>query len=133
MVLWLENAQYTEDCVKKIILVVTFALGLMACPGLEYPKIYNIKYEVVGTASRVNLKIRDKNGETSLFSDVSLPWVYEFEAIKRDEYDFISVYVSAQNQGASGSVTTIIYVNGSIKKATTDSGVNAVSTSGSSL
>lgn len=71
---------------------------------------FYVKYAVQGTAETVDITIENESGGVSQFSDVPLPWEYEFSAYAgTGSYDYLFVYVSAQNQGYSGSVTSKIY------------------------
>ena len=78
---------------------------------------YSVEYRVTGTAQKVSVTIENKDGGTSQFSDVSIPWSYKFNS-KYDTW----VYCSAQNQGESGTVIVTIYVNNIIFKQSTSSG-----------
>jgi len=78
--------------------------------GTNWDGNYYVKYSVTGTASTVNITIENESGGTSQYSDVTLPWEYSFKAYAgTGTYDYLFVYVSAQNQGSSGSVTATIY------------------------
>lgn len=116
---------------EKIFFIFFIIVLLNSCNFLL--GISSIKYEVTGTASSVDLTIENKGGGTSQFSNVSLPWKYEFTKQKNDEYDFVFLYVSAQNNGSFGTVTSTIYVDGDSWKSSTSSGSYVVATASGSL
>jgi len=99
-----------------------------------------IKYEVTGSAVTVDITIENEDEGTSQFSDVSVPWTYIFPEKKYvDEGDYIFVYVSAQNQGETGTVTASIYYkkkkSGDYKqfKSSTSSGAYVIATASGAL
>jgi len=85
---------------------------------------YKVEYKVTGTTSSVSLTYSDSNEGTAQESDVAIPWTYTFNA-KVDHF----LYISAQNQEDSGSVTTTIYTHGSVFKTTTSTGAYVIATS----
>jgi uncharacterized protein YceK len=89
---------------------------------------YQVEYKVTGTAGTVSLTYTNKDGGTSQESNVSLPWTHSFTA-KSGSF----VYVSAQNMGASGTVTTTIYRDGKEFKTSTSTGGYVIATSGDIL
>ncbi len=128
--------RYTkEGNMKKIILVFILFLSLVACPDLQlgFPKVYGVKYEVTGTAFSVDLRITNENGEAVQLFNEPLPWTYEFEVTKENVLDLIPLYISAENRGLLGSVTTTIYVDDALKESSTESGANATSTVAATL
>ncbi len=99
---------------------------------------YSAKYVVTGTASTVNLTIENDSGGTSQYSSKTLPWEYELSG-KLEQYGFDFLYVSAQNNSSSGSVTAQIYVKKSYEddyhlvKTSTSSGSYVIATASTSL
>ena len=91
------------------------------------PTYYTVKYEVTGTTPEVSTTIENESGGTSQFSNVSTPWIYEFQ---RGSGYF--VYLSAQNQRSSGSVIVSIYFNGNLYKTSTSSGAYVIATASGS-
>ena len=91
-----------------------------AVPSVTY---YDVKYEVTGTATTVDITMENEDGGTSQYSDLSVPWSYEF---RRIEGSF--VYISAQNQQETGSVTVKIYTDGSVFKTSTSAGAYVIAT-----
>ena len=83
----------------------------------------DIKYEVTGTADTVNITYKNEDGGTSQANGVSMPWTYLFKAQPGD-----SVYLSAQNNGESGTVTVTIYKDGSEFKKSSSTGAFCIAT-----
>lgn len=75
-----------------------------------------VRYVVSGSAGRASLTYTNSQGGTSQ-EKVSLPWSIEYSMRPRD-----FMYISAQNERESGSVTVEIWVGGVRKKASTSSG-----------
>lgn len=116
---------------KKIIslfLLVLFAFT--GCEELGLGADTSVKYEITGNVSSVDITINNKNDDTEQHSDVPLPWTYEF-TIPSGQYFFL--YVSAQNNDNSGSVTTTIYLNDEVEETNTSTGAYVISTSSTSI
>ena len=110
---------------KKVVLISTVFL----CFGCElFDTSIDVEYKVTGTASEVDVTYENEDGGTSQQSNVSVPWSYSFTG---DPGDF--VYISAQNQGESGSVTVTIYTDGDKFKSSTSSGAYVIATASGSL
>ena len=99
---------------KKLILIV--ALLLIACSN-PFDSSITVKYEVTGSAELVNVTYQNNNGGISQITDVVLPWSMTFSGNPEDY-----VYLSAQNQGETGSITVTIYKDNDIFKSATSSG-----------
>jgi hypothetical protein len=98
---------------KKILfLTICLFLLLFSCFGRTV-----VKYTVTGTASSASITYANKDEGTEQIADTAVPWSYSFDGITGN-----FVYISAQNQGESGSVTVTIYINGSVYKTATSSG-----------
>ena len=97
-------------------------LALSGCDLLD-GKI-DVEYKVTGSASLVDVTYTNKNGGTSQESNVSVPWTKSF-SINCEEF----LYISAQNQGSFGSVTTRINVDGEKFKQGSSSGAYVISSS----
>lgn len=80
------------------------------------PATRTIVYKVSGTASSVSITYQNPQGGSSQ-TEASLPWE---QTLTFKDGDF--VYISAQNKGESGSVTTEILVDDKPFKSTTSSG-----------
>ncbi|MBI9099143.1 MAG: hypothetical protein JEY91_11730 [Spirochaetaceae bacterium] len=111
---------------KKIqwfLFFVIFFVTFISCAFDIDDYSQDVKYSVTGTALTVDITIENENGGTSQYSDVAVPWEYSFTGW---EGDFI--YLSAQNQGSSGSVICTIYRNGGEYKSSTSSGAYVIAT-----
>lgn len=75
-----------------------------------------VRYQVSGV-SKASLTYSNQGGDTEQASDATLPWSYDFTA---ESGAFL--YISAQNSGASGSITCTIYVDGQDVKHSTSTG-----------
>lgn len=106
-------------------------LFLTGCSSYQVPD-QDLSRKVIYTATCnsgvMDITIENENGGVSQFSDVSSPWTYAFTS---EIYKF--VYISAQNQQSSGTITTEIKVNGIVWKNGISSGAYVISTSSGSL
>jgi len=89
---------------------------------------YEIEYKITGTASSVDVTLSNASGGTEQFSNVALPKTYSY----KNFYDNF-VYISAQNQGSSGSVTVTIFHRGSQYRTSTSSGAYVIATASGSI
>lgn len=112
---------------KKITVLLWLLLLFFSCSSL-FDTSYDVEYKVTGSASKVDITIENEDGGTSQYHDVPVPWSYTF---KGEVGDF--VYVSAQNQGQSGTVTATIYRDGETFKTSTSSGAYVIATASGSL
>lgn len=98
-------------------------LGLFptGCNFLASPA--KVEYEITGTASTVYVTISNATGGTEQFSGVAVPHTYAFE-----EYTYWYPYISAKNEGDSGSVTVTIYVDGEAVSTSTSDGAYVTAT-----
>jgi hypothetical protein len=87
---------------------------------------YTILYAVGGTATQASLTYQNSQGGTSQ-EKVNLPWQRQFTMVKGD-----FLYLSGQNEGDTGTVTTEIRVNGALFKTTTSSGAFVIATASGS-
>jgi len=117
---------------KVIILLAVFAL--ISCDlFLEEEKSpIPVEYKVSCTTGLVDLTIENKDGGVSQFDDMATPWSYSFE-VDNPEYGYFFVYVSAQNQQSSGTVTAQIYVDNSLYKTSTSTGAYVIATASGSV
>jgi hypothetical protein len=77
---------------------------------------YEVIYKVTGTASRASLTYNNEQGGTEQ-TEIAIPWEKQF-TVKRGEF----LYISAQNEGETGSVTCEIWVDGNKWRESTSSG-----------
>ncbi len=87
--------------------IVLLPLLLAACGGDDGPEKYNVTYSVsaFGGPTRAMITYRTSFGTSQ--TTVTLPWS---TSGTREQGDFL--YVSAQNQGATGTIYTTITANG---------------------
>ncbi|MBF9018410.1 MULTISPECIES: MmpS family transport accessory protein [unclassified Oceanispirochaeta] len=110
---------------KKLMILLCLSIILFAgCDILTPPQV---EYEISGTATSVNITYSNASEGTSQVSDVSVPWTYSFESTTGN-----FLYVSAQNQNDSGSLTATIYVDGDVYKTSTSSGAYVIATASGS-
>ena len=107
-----------------IVIILVLLLDFSSCDFL----LPEVEYRVTGTALTVDLTIENEDGGTSQYSDQSLPWSYSYTG-RTDNF----VYVSAQNQGATGTVTATIYIDGDVFKTSTSSGAYVIATASGSI
>ena len=103
----------------KIFVSVLF-FCIVACSN-PFDTSIDVRYEVVGSAESVNITFENGSGGISQVANVSLPWSHSFSA-NPDEY----VYLYAQNQGETGSITLTIYKDGDVFKRATSEGAFVV-------
>ena len=116
---------------RMLVLMMFLIVGCATVPDTSSPDTssssngpWTIVYKVTGTCGNVSLTYENSSGGTSQISSATLPWTYTFTA---SGYTFL--YVSAQNNNSSGTVTAEIDVNGSVYKTSTSSGAYVIATS----
>lgn len=90
----------------------------------EVPEVI---YEITGTADKVDVTLSNASGGTEQYDDVYLPKKYDYGSFS-DSF----LYISAQNQGDSGSVTVSIYINGRLFKTSRSSGAYVIASASGS-
>lgn len=100
--------------------VVTVEISDYELTGDEVPEVI---YDITGTAERVFVTLSNPTGGTEQYDNVYLPHRYIFTSFPES-----FVYVSAQNQGDSGTVAVSIYVNGTRFKRSSSSGAYVIAT-----
>lgn len=85
-------------------------------------------YKVDGTATDVAITYANSAEGTSQITTKS-PWTYSFERPKAGQF----LYVSAQNQNATGTVHVSITRNGTLFKESTSSGAYVIATASGSF
>lgn len=111
---------------KTKVLALLAAVALTACGDGDFTGRYDVVYEVTGSAQSASLTWATTGGGTSQ-QTVNLPW-----NIKYTMRDGDFVYISAQNQGKTGSVTTTIKADGKTFKSTTSTGAYVIATASGS-
>lgn len=91
----------------KRLATILLPLALMACGGDDGPEKYEVTYRVsaLGGITKAMITYRTSFGTSQ--TTVTLPWS---TSGTREQGDFL--YVSAQNQGATGTIYTTITANG---------------------
>lgn len=111
-----------DDCLAGATLFASEADKLAHCSASGLPPIARpaVVYTITGTAQLVQITYINRQGgiqqETS-----ALPWSFGFQGV-----DKAALSVSAQNQGAEGSVMVTITVDGLTKKSSTSSGAYVI-------
>ena len=80
-----------------------------------------VRYEVSGTAESVDISLSNAMGGFEQYKNVRLPYSVSYSDY-RDDF----VYISAQNNGDSGTVNVAIYVNGKLFKSSSSYGAYAI-------
>ena len=116
----------------KYLLIIILSLSFFSCdsPTESKEKLFSVKYEISGSVNKVFITIENENGGTSQFSAISVPWTYTFSS-RKPKGTF--VYVSAQNQGETGTVTVTIYRDGTVFKTSSSTGAYVIATASGSL
>lgn len=86
-----------------------------------------MEYEITGSAQSVSVTLSNATGGTEQESDVYLPHTYSY-----DNFPNYFLYISAQNNGETGSVTATIRVNGKVVKTSTSSGAYVIASASAS-
>jgi len=89
---------------------------------------HSVTYKVTGSARSVDVTYENGTGGTEQKSHVAVPWSQTFQA-SSGAY----LYLSAQNQGDSGDLTTEIEVDGSSRKQANASGAYVIADVNDSL
>ena len=116
----------------RLMLVLAAAVLLAGCLDEEEESGTAVEYRVNGSACAVDVTISNEEEGTSQFGPAALPWTYAFVIPLGEESGFF-VYVSAQNQCSSGSVTAEIFVDGEEFRSSTSSGAFVIATASGSL
>src|SRR5881396_1834742 len=102
--------------IRRLCVMLALVLLGAGCEaaGLGGGGSHEVKYEVTGSATAVDVTFQNENGDTSQQSDQPVPWTTTVTAAGG-----AFTYVSAQNKGESGDVTCTIYVDGAQKENNT--------------
>lgn len=85
--------------------------------------LYDVEYDVTGTADKVNITITNSSGENVQYNNASLPQSFTYS-----EFNNKNLYVSAENLGETGNVTVSIYLQGELYKTSTASEAYSIAT-----
>jgi hypothetical protein len=102
---------------KKILLILSLVFWL-GCDLIGW----DVEYKVSGSGGSFDVTISNEDDGSSQFDNVNSGWSYSFHTDDSDHF----LYISAQNQNSSGSVTTKIYVGGKKKKSSTSEGAYVI-------
>jgi len=84
---------------------------------------YKVEYKISGTATSVSVTLSNPTGGTEQYSDVILPKVYSYKYFS-DNF----LYISAQNNGSSGTVNVKCYYKGVLKDSAHSEGAYVIAT-----
>jgi hypothetical protein len=114
---------------RRLCLVLALLLLVAGCQAIGLGGgSHQVKYEVTGTATIVDVTYQNENGDASQLSKRLVPWS---TTVTVGSGGF--AYVSAQNAGESGDVTCTIYVDGTQKESNTSSGAFTICTASGTL
>ena len=111
---------------NHILFIFIILFSLSACNKDDNPAQDNsrsVKYEVTGSASSVSLTLNNATRGTEQIDSAPLPWARSF-TVQKGAF----LYVSAQNNGSSGSITASVYVNNNLLQTVTSSGAYVIAT-----
>lgn len=112
---------------KNHFLIALFMLTLTACGGGDQPGSASVSYSISGDGTTAaSLTYANATGGTEQ-KTVTLPTTVPTSgtySIPPGQF----LYISAQNQSSSGSVTVKIMINGNVWKQSTSSGAYAIAT-----
>lgn len=91
------------------------------------PTPTSVVYRIRGTANTVDITFNNDTGGTEQYSDIDLPHEISYEDFQGD-----FLYISAQNNGKTGSVIVIIEVNGETFKTSKSEGAYVIATASGS-
>jgi hypothetical protein len=84
---------------------------------------YEVEYKISGTATSVNVTLSNSSGGTEQYSNVLLPKNYNYKYFS-DNF----LYISAQNNGSSGTVKVKCYYKGVLKDSAYSEGAYVIAT-----
>ncbi len=128
------RSKATSFLAAKTLFAATLSLFVVACGGgdtssngnggQQQPPAgsYLVTYSVSGSTKSASLTYANSQGGTAQ-ETVSVPWSKQYTFKKGD-----FLYISAQNEQDTGSVTTDIRVNGVLTKTATSSGAYVIAT-----
>jgi len=119
-----------------LFLIILAAIGYASKGGssttsnVASDDLHEVVYEVTGTASSVSITYQNESGGTAQQDSIGLPMTNKAGQsgmhFKMDDGAFM--YISAQNEGSTGSVTCTIKVDGKTVKTTTSQGAYVIAT-----
>lgn len=114
------------------IVLVAIALAQLACGSNSAPtnpSLGQIRYDISGTATNVDITYENENGSTSQIGAAPLPWSYAWSGAKHGDF----LYISAQIVNVSGgAITVTITKDGTLFKSASASGFPSIATASGS-
>jgi len=104
----------------RLLCLLAFFCLVPACSN-PFDSSIDVRYEVTGSAELVNITYQNDSGGISQVTSMPLPWSLSFSG---DPADY--VYLSAQNQGETGSVTVTIFKDGDVFKRASSEGSHVI-------
>jgi hypothetical protein len=80
-----------------------------------------VQYQITGTAKSVDVTLNNVSGGTEQYSGVSVPHTFTY-----NNFTDYFLYISAQNNGQTGTVIVTIIVNGQVLKTSSSSGAYVI-------
>ena len=112
----------TDGAGHNILKSVTVDLPVL--PETETPnQSPKVEYKISGTATSVSITLSNSSGGTEQYSDVILPKVYSYSNFSSN-----FLYISAQNNGPSGTVNVECYYEGVLKDSAHSEGAYVIAT-----
>ncbi len=109
----------------RVFISILFLCLALACSN-PFDTSIEIRYEVSGSAQLANVTYENGSGGTSQMTNIALPWSHTF-SVEPNEY----VYLYAQSQCETGSITVTIFKDGDVfRRATSEGSFVAASVSG---
>ena len=118
---------------KYLVRLVVLAMACFMATMCSISDPVWVKYEVTGTASSVDITMHNSGGNVEQLTEVSVPWfsnefMPRYKDIEGHDRQVYLAYISAQNNGDSGSVTVRIYKDGRIVEEATSKGAYVTAT-----
>lgn len=110
----------TRGCILILVIIAGVGLAFFFLSGPRtpsHPSTFAVEYRITGTAPSVDVTYQNASGGTEQRHSVRLPFSFKFTAA---EGQFL--YISAQNDGQSGSVVCQILLNDVEQKRSESSG-----------
>ena len=114
-----------KKLVVSLVAIVFCSCNVGSTFVLVNTRNYSVKYEVTGTASRVDVTTNDSVGNVELYENMSLPWSKTF-VVTVEEKDYFFAKLIAKSHDVTSSVTVAIYVDGELFESSVSFGAYAV-------
>lgn len=107
---------------KKLLLLLLIAISFSSCKKEPENTVY--RYEVSGSANDYSITYANSGGNTEQKSSVTSGWYYYWTDTDFDRF----LYISAQNNTGTGTVTVKILQDGKVIKEATSTGAYVIAT-----